>query len=194
MRPSSEHDRSSDVDFSWHPKRKTCQFETLGIDWQIVMPPLARHLLWYTALVLATAAPAAAQTLETTRLRHDSGNGGLASGNGPGGGLDVGPWPARGVPRPFVAAPASRILARLAGPALINAGRVDSDLTQACRAGRVALPRPRPRAVVGENTYVAAFGRDLVGARGAAAADSLYIFQYADANRCTVWEAGPDQP
>lgn len=158
------------------------------------MLPQARTLLWYTAFVLVTAAPAAAQTQDATRPQHNLGNAGLASGGGSGVGLDVGPWPARGLARPFTAVPATRILARLTGPTLVNAGRVDNELTRACRAGRVTLPRPRPRAMVGTNTYVAAFGRDLVGVRGGAAADSLYIFQYADANRCTVWEAGPNQP
>lgn len=158
------------------------------------MPPLSRQLLWYTMIALLIAAPAVAQTLETTQRQHDPGSSGIASGRGPGGGLDVGPWPARGVPRPFNAAPASRVLARLPGPALVNAGRVDGDLTRACRAGSISLPHPRPRAVVGANTYLAAFGRDLAGGHGGATADALYIFQYADANRCTVWEAGAKQP
>ncbi len=157
------------------------------------MPPPAKPLLWYTALLLVAALPAAAQTLEATRPTHGLGDAGLSSGRGPAVGLDVGPWPARGVPRPFNEAPSSRILARLPGPALVNAGRVDGDLTRACRAGTLSLPRPRPRAVVGEKTYVAAFGRDLPGVRAGAAADTLYIFQYADANRCTVWEAGAKQ-
>ena len=157
------------------------------------MPSPKRQLLWYTALALTMAAPAGAQTLDATQPKHGLDNAGLGSGRGPATGLDVGPWPARGVPRPFNAVPASRILARLPGPALVNAGRVDNDLTRACRAGTLSLPRPRPRAVIGEKTYVAAFGRDLPGVRAGAAADTLYIFQYADANRCTVWEAGAKQ-
>ncbi len=156
------------------------------------MSPLGRRLLWYTVLALGPALPAAAQTLDTTRPRHDLGNTGIASGRGPGGGLDTGPWPARGMPRPFDPAPEGRILARLPGPALVTAGRVDGDLTRACRTGSLTLPRPRPRAMVGEKTYIAALGRHL--GRGGAAADAVYIFQYADANRCTVWEAGAKQP
>ena len=152
-------------------------------------PPLAFIVLAHVAWWLA--GPAAAQVMDTTNPRHSLGNGGPAAApHGPGGTIDTGPWPTRGVPRPFNEPAGNPVIARLAGPALVNAGRVDRDLTQACRERRVALPRPRPRAMVGENTFMAAFGRDLVGARGGALPDTLYIFQYADANRCTVWEAG----
>lgn len=133
------------------------------------------------------------QTLEATQPKHGLGDAGAGSGNGPAGGLDIGPWPARGLPRPFSEVPASRILARLPGPALINVGRVDNELTRACRDRTLNLPRPRTRAVVGENTYVAVRGRDLPRVRSGAAGNALYIFQYADANRCTVWEAGAQQ-
>ncbi len=153
------------------------------------MPNAGGQLIWYTAFLLAVAVPAVAQTLEATQPKHGLGG----TGGGPAVGLDVGPWPARGLPRPFDEVPASPILARLPGPALINAGRVDNELTRACRAGTLKLPQPRSRAVVGEKTYVAARGRDLPRARSGAAGNALYIFQYADANRCTVWEAGARQ-